>query len=141
MSPYWEFRLKPSYACSASGTSTAPTITRTQGKLERFHETLKARLNLLVYTSPGRLRAVMAAFIDFYNHRRYHEGLDSVTPADVYYGRRQAILARRKERQAATLARRRAYNRAQPGQRSRGGSSPQLSVAQVLAKPGDSQRG
>src|SRR5713101_692964 len=49
--------------------------------------TLKARLNLLVYTSPGRLHAAMADFIDFYNHRRYHEGLDNVTPADVYYGR------------------------------------------------------
>jgi len=115
----------------------APHHPQTQGKLERFHETLKARLNLLVYTSPGRLRAAMAAFIDFYNHRRYHEGLDNVTPADVYYGRRQAILARRKERQAATLARRRAYNRAHPGQRTRGGSSPQLSVAQV---PADTQR-
>lgn len=44
----------------------------------------------------------MAGFVDFYNHRRYHAGLDHVTPADVYSGRREAILARRKERQAAT---------------------------------------
>ena len=58
----------------------------------------------------------MADFIDFYNHRRYHEGLDNVTPADVYYGRREAIRARRKERQAATLARRRVYNRRRPQQ-------------------------
>ena len=115
----------------------APHHPQTQGKLERFHETLKARLNLLVYTSPGRLHAAMAAFIDFYNHRRYHEGLDNVTPADVYYGRREAILARRKERHAATLARRRAYNRARPGQRTRGGSALQLSVTPSLA---DSQR-
>jgi hypothetical protein len=79
----------------------------------------------------------MAAFIDFYNHRRYHEGLDNVTPADVYYGRREAILARRKERQAAALARRREYNRAHLRQRTRGGSSPHLSLAQVLE---DSQR-
>jgi putative transposase len=115
----------------------APHHPQTQGKLERFHETLKARLNLLVYTSPGRLHAAMADFIDFYNHRRYHEGLDNVTPADVYYGRREAILARRKERQAATLARRRAYNRAHPGQRTRGESATQLSVAQARR---DSQR-
>jgi len=46
----------------------------------------------------------MAAFIDFYNHRRYHEGLENLTPADVYDGRREAILARTKERPAATLA-------------------------------------
>lgn len=79
----------------------------------------------------------MAAFIDFYNHRRYHEGLDNVTPADVYYGRREAILARRKEQQAATLVRRRAYNRPRPVQLTRGESPAQLSVAPARA---DSQR-
>jgi transposase InsO family protein len=79
----------------------------------------------------------MAAFIDFYNHRRYHEGLDNVTPADVNDGRRAAILARRQERQAATLARRRAYTRRRPRQFTRGESAAQLSVAQALA---DSQR-
>ena len=115
----------------------APHHPQTQGKLERFHETLKARLNLLVYTSPGRLHAALADFIDFYNHRRYHEGLDNVTPADVYYRRREAILARRKERQAATLERRRAYNRARHVPFARGESPAQLSVAPALA---DSQR-
>ena len=79
----------------------------------------------------------MAAFIDFYNHRRYHEGLDNVTPADVYYGRREAILARRRKCQAKTLARRRAYNRARPVAFTRGDSSAQSSVAPALA---DSQR-
>jgi hypothetical protein len=53
-------------------------------------------LNLPVYTSPGRLHAATADFIDFYNHRRYHEGLDNVTLADVYYGGLEAILARRR---------------------------------------------
>lgn len=115
----------------------SPHHPQTQGKLERFHETLKARLNLLVYTSPGRLHAAMADFIDFYNHRRYHEGLDNVTPADVYYARREAILARRKERHATTLARRRAYNRAHPGQLTPGASPTRLSVTPSLA---DSQR-
>jgi len=95
------------------------------------------RLNLRVYTSPGRLHAALADFIAFYHHRRYHEGLDNVTPADVYYGRRAAILARSKECQTTTLARRCAYNRAHPRQLTRGESAPQLSVASAL---GDSQR-
>ena len=52
----------------------------------------------------GRKHAV-AAFVDYYNHWRYHEGVDNVTPADVYYDRRGVILERRKEVKARTLQR------------------------------------
>jgi putative transposase len=88
----------------------APHHPQTNGKLERFHETLKARLNLLVYTSPGELQRAMADFIDFYNHRRYHEGIDNVAPADVYYGRREEILKRREELKQHTITQRTEYN-------------------------------
>jgi putative transposase len=75
-----------------------------------YARTLKARLNLLVFTSPEALREAMAEFIEFYNYRRYHEGIGNVTPADVYYVRREEILKRRKEQQQATLERRFQYN-------------------------------
>jgi putative transposase len=88
----------------------SPYHPQTNGKLERFHETLKARLNLLVFTSPEALREAMAEFIEFYKHRRYHEGIGNVTPADVYYGRREGILKRRKEQKQATLESRFLYN-------------------------------
>ena len=88
----------------------SPYHPQTNGKLERFHETLKARLNLLVYTSPEALREAMAEFIGFYNQRRYHEGIGNVTPADVYYGRREEMLKRRKEQKQATLESRFRYN-------------------------------
>jgi RNA-directed DNA polymerase len=88
----------------------SPYHPQTNGKLERFHETLKARLNLLVFTSPEELRAAMAEFIEFYKHRRYHEGIGNVTPADVYYGRREEILKRRKEQKQETLEHRFQYN-------------------------------
>jgi putative transposase len=88
----------------------SPYHPQTNGKLERFHETLKARLNLLVFTSPEALREAMAEFIEFYKYRRYHEGIGNVTPADVYYGRREEILKRRKEQKQATLKRRFQYN-------------------------------
>jgi putative transposase len=101
---------------------------QTNGKLERFHETLKARLNLLMYTSPERLRAAMADFIRFYNHERYHERIGHVTPADVYDGRREAILRRRAAQQRRTQAQRVRDNRAVMRQGTQGELTGDLSV-------------
>ena len=98
----------------------SPYHPQTNGKLERFHETLKARLNLLVFTSPEALREAMAEFIEFYKHRRYHEGIGNVTPADVYDGRREGILKRRKEQKQATLESRFRYNLGRPIDPTRG---------------------
>ncbi len=102
----------------------SPHHPQTQGKLERFHQTLKARLNLLVYPSPESLRAAMAEFIDFYNQHRYHEGIGNVTPADVYYGRREEILRRREVQKQQTIYQRFQYNLAQP----LGGPGSELSL-------------
>jgi putative transposase len=88
----------------------APFHPQTNGKLERYHRTAKAKVNLFIYHSPEALREAMASFVDYYNHQRYHEALDNVTPADVYYGRREEILARREEVKQQTLAARRAAN-------------------------------
>jgi transposase InsO family protein/transposase-like protein len=88
----------------------APHHPQTNGKIERFHETLKARMNLLVYTSPEELRRTMQEFITYYNHRRYHEAIGNVTPADVYYGRREEILRRRAELKQHTIHQRLRYN-------------------------------
>ena len=88
----------------------APHRPQTNGKIERFHETLKARMNLLAYTSPEELRRTMQEFIDYYNHRRYHEGIGNVTPADVYYGRRDGILRKREEQKQRTIQERLRYN-------------------------------
>ncbi len=88
----------------------SPHHLQTNGKLERFHQTRRARVNLLVYTRPEQLRAPMAEFIEFYNHRRYHEGIGNVTPADVYSGRREEILQRREEQKQRTVLRRIEYH-------------------------------
>ena len=73
----------------------APYHPKTQGKIERWHQTLKNRILLENYYLPGDLETQIAAFIDHYNHRRYHESLENLTPADVYFGRGQAILFER----------------------------------------------
>ena len=64
----------------------APYHPMTQGKIERWHQTLKNRILLENYYLPGDLEAQIGAFVDHYNHRRYHESLDNLTPADVYFG-------------------------------------------------------
>ena len=43
----------------------------------------------------GDLKAEVEAFVDHYNHQRYHESLKNLTPADVYFGRGQTILLQR----------------------------------------------
>jgi hypothetical protein len=83
-------------------------------------------MNLLVWSSPEELRAAIAEFIEFYNQRRYHEGIGNVAPADVYYGRREEILKRREEQKRQTLYERFEYNRAQRSQATRLLTAPNI---------------
>jgi len=85
----------------------APCHPQTQGKIERWHQTLKNRILLENYYLPGDLEARIDAFVDHYNHRRYHESLDNLTPADVYFGRGQTILLERERIKRATIQNRR----------------------------------
>ena len=79
----------------------------TQGKIERWHQTLKNRILLENYYLPGDLKAEIEAFVANYNHLRYHESIGNLTPADVYFGRGQTILMQRQgsnDRQSRTAA-------------------------------------
>lgn len=85
----------------------APYHPQTQGKIERWHQTLKNRVLLENYYLPGELEAEIANFVDHYNHRRYHESLNNLTPADVYFGRDQTILLNRERIKQQTIEQRR----------------------------------
>ena len=89
----------------------APYHPQTNGKLERYHQSIKQEVNQVPYEIPGDLEEAIAGFVDYYNHRRYHKALSNVTPDDVLRGRREGILIRRREVKAQTLQWRQRYNR------------------------------
>jgi putative transposase len=52
----------------------------------------------------------IASFVDYYNQHRYHESLDNLIPADVFFGRREEVLFRRRQiKQQTLMARRQQY--------------------------------
>ena len=63
-----------------------PLHPQTQGKIERYHRSMKNVVKLDVFHSPGQLENKLEEFVEFYNYHRYHESLQNVTPADVYFG-------------------------------------------------------
>ena len=81
----------------------APFHPQTQGKIERWHQTIKNRILLENYYLPGDLEQQIAVFVDHYNNHRYHESLKNVTPADVYFGRDKDILREREKIKKQTI--------------------------------------
>jgi transposase InsO family protein len=59
------------------------------------------------YYLPGDLKARIAEFVNYYNTERYHESLNNLTSADVYTGRGQTSLNRRRKINQRTIAERR----------------------------------
>jgi transposase InsO family protein len=91
-------------------TRGAPYHPMTQGKIERYHRSMKNVVKLEHYYYPWDLEEAIDQFVEHYNHRRYHESLNNVTPADVFFGRDQQILSRREQIKRRTLAQRKTEN-------------------------------
>jgi transposase InsO family protein/transposase-like protein len=97
-------------AAGMSHVRCKPYHPMTQGKIERYHRSMKNIIRLTNYNFPSELEEQIQLFVSYYNHERYHEALGNVTPADVYYGRDQEIKARRELIRKKTMQLRRAQN-------------------------------
>ena len=91
----------------------APYHPQTQGKIERWHQTLKNRILLENYYLPGDLENQISAFSRVRRQsrteqdQRYHESIGNVTPADAYFGRHTASIEKRKKIKKLTTQNRR----------------------------------
>lgn len=92
---------------------SAPYHPMTQGKIERFHRSMKNVVKLENYYLPWHLEKAIGEYITYYNNERYHESLGNVTPGDMYEGRATQIQARRTRIKEKTMAVRRRLNRQQ----------------------------
>ena len=82
----------------------------TQGKIERYHRLMKNMVKLRNYYYPWELDQAIEAFVEYYNQERYHESLNNLTPADVYFERGMEVLSRREKIKQETLQARRIFN-------------------------------
>jgi len=74
-----------------------PMHPQTQGKIERYHRTMKNVVKLNHFYHPEQLIEALTEFVNNYNEKRYHESLKNLTPADVYFGRTDQILRKREQ--------------------------------------------
>ena len=85
----------------------APAHPQTQGKIERYHRSMKNVLKLETYYNPEELKQAIKRFVNYYNNQRYHESLNNLTPSDVYFRRGHEKLKRRAIIKNETLKKRR----------------------------------
>jgi len=67
--------------------TSAPYHPMTQGKIERYHRTMKNTVNLQNYYIPDELVREIEKFVYYCNNERYRESLGNMRSADVYWGR------------------------------------------------------
>lgn len=89
---------------------SAPFHPMTQGKIERYHRSMKNRLGLQNYYIPEELEKEIHEFVEYYNNSRYHEALNNLKPVDVYLGKDKKIKEERRKIKIRTLLKRRVQN-------------------------------
>lgn len=87
-----------------------PLHPQTQGKIERYHRSMKNIVKLDNYYSPEQLELKLKEFVYYYNYERYHESLQNLTPAEVYFGKGEKKLKKRNITKIRTLKARKKQN-------------------------------
>ena len=90
---------------------TKPYHPMTQGKIERYHRSMKNLILLDHYYSPPELEERIREWVDYYNNHRYHEAIDNFMPSDKYFGRDKEILKNRRKIKKQTIRERRKINK------------------------------
>ena len=88
----------------------APYHPMPQGKIERYHRSLKNVVMLQHYYSPSQLTEAIDDFVEYYNNQRYHESLDNMTPVSIYYGKEKEVQSKQDKIKRETMALRRQQN-------------------------------
>ena len=88
----------------------APYHPQTQGKIERWHRSMKNVVQLQNYYSPSQLIEAIEDFVAYYNNQRYHESLDNMTPVSIYYGKEKEVQSKRDKIKRDTMSLRRQQN-------------------------------
>lgn len=87
---------------------------QTNGKIERLNRTVKDQLTLIVHASPEAFDRALEAFLHWYRYEHYHEGIGNLHPADVFFGRAEAVLEQRKQLKEQTKKARKKANLKNP---------------------------
>lgn len=91
----------------------SPGYPQSNGKIERWHRTLKAdAIRVRPPSSLDEARHIVEVFVEHYNNRRLHSAIGYITPADRLAGRQDEIWAERDRRLEAARERRRLVRRA-----------------------------